>query len=366
MKERRFGRNSQNSNWKYTDLFRKSKAERLPEHSETDHAINLKPDFIPVKAKPYPLSKPQLQALEQWLEEQLRKGYIRPSKSPMSSPFFWVHKKGTTDWIDSRPCQDYRKLNERTIKDNYPIPMIQEILNTIYDSDIFTKLNIRWAFNNIRIKKGDEWKAAFVCPLGLFEPTVAFFGLSNMPGTFQREMERIFWDLIRDGKVICFFDDVLAHGKTSDLEAHHAVVIECMERLVKAGYFLKLEKCEFDKDEIEYLGLVLAHGKISMDPKKVAVIKEWPNPRCVKDVQMFRGLANYYRKFIKDFADICRPLDRLTRKDVKWEWTEVEQTAWDRLKEEFLLMPNLATYLEEQPLRLEVDSSGYATGGVLL
>lgn len=110
--------------WKYTDLFCKSKAERLPEHSETDHAINLKPDFVPVKAKPYPLSKPQLQALEQWLEEQLCKGYIRPSKSPMSSPFFWVHKKGTTDWIDSRPCQDYRKLNEGTIKDNYPIPVI--------------------------------------------------------------------------------------------------------------------------------------------------------------------------------------------------------------------------------------------------
>lgn len=244
--------------------------------------------------------------------------------------------------------------------------MVREILESIYNSDIFTKLDIRWAFNNIRIKHGDEWKAAFVCPLGLFEPTVAFFGLANMPGTFQREMERIFADLITAGLVRVYFDDVLVHGKRAQITYHREVVEECMRRLQKEGYFLKLEKCEFEKDEIEYLGLVLAHGKVSMDPKKVQAIAEWPNPRCVKDIQAFRGLCNFYRKFISDFAGICRPLDKLTGKDVPWEWTEECQTAWDKLKAEFLEMPNLATYLDDQPLRLEVDASGYATGAVLV
>jgi hypothetical protein len=352
--------------WKYVDLFRKSKAERLPEHKDTDHAINLKPDFVPTKAKPYPLSKPQTAALEVWTADQLRKGYIRPSKSPMSSPFFWVQKPGTTEWIEARPCQDYRKLNAWTIKDNYPMPMVKTILEGIMGDDIWTKLDIRWAFNNCRIKKGHEWKAAFVTTLGLFEPTVAFFGLANMPATFQREMERIFYDLIIKKLVAVYFDDILVKGKKADMESHWKIVEECMDRLVANGYFLKLEKCEFDATKIEYLGLVLEHGKISMDPKKVQAIKEWPNPRCVLDIQGFVGLCNYYRKFIKDFGNISKPLNVLTEKAVPWSWTTEHQACWDRLKEEFLKMPNLATYMEDAPLRLEVDASGYATGGVLL
>lgn len=208
----------------------------MPEHKETDHAINLKPDFAPTKAKPYPLSAPQREALRVWLDDQLRKGYIRPSKSPMSSPFFWVQKPGTTKWIGSRPCQDYRKLNAHMIRDNYPLPNIKEILKGIFGDDIFTKLDIRWAFNNVQIRKGDEWKAAFVTSFGLFKPTVAFFRLMNMPPTFQREMERIFYDLIILGKVHIYFDDVLANMKE-----HHKIIEEIMKRLVDNGYFLKLE-----------------------------------------------------------------------------------------------------------------------------
>lgn len=153
MEERKIKEKLPEHYWKYVDIFCKSQGERLPEHSASDHT-NLKPDFVPTKAKAHPLSRPQREVLEVWIADQLQKGYICPS--PMLSPFFWVQKPGTTEWIDARPCQDYRKLNEATIKDSYPMVMVQEILESIYNSDIFTKLDIRWVFNNIRIKHRDE------------------------------------------------------------------------------------------------------------------------------------------------------------------------------------------------------------------
>lgn len=158
----------------------------------------------------------------------------------------------------------------------------------------------------------------------------------------------------------------MAHRKKADLEDHHKVIEEIMRCLVTHSFFFKLEKCEFDQEKIEYLRVVISHNKIEMNPKKVKAIKEWPNPKCVKDIQMFVGLCSYYQKFIGNFSNIAKPLYCLTEKNTPWIWTEIEQRAWDDLKDEFIKIPDLATYMDDQPIRLEVGASRYTTGTILL
>ena len=171
----------------YADVFEKKASERLPDHKPWDHTIDLKPDFEPKKFKEYQLLPREETLMNKFIDENLRKEYIRPSNSPMASPFFFI-KKGDGSL---RPVQDYRKLNDFTIKNRYPLPLIQELTDKLRGARYFTKLDIRWGYNNVRIKEGDEWKAAFRTNRGLFEPTVMFFGLCNSPATFQRMMNDI-------------------------------------------------------------------------------------------------------------------------------------------------------------------------------
>jgi hypothetical protein len=171
---------------RYRKVFEKSASERLLEHKPWDHAIDLKPDFIPKDSKVYPLSPGEQIKMDEFLEDNLQKGYIRPSKSPMASPFSFVSKKEDPEKL--RPCQDYRWLNEGTVKNAYPLPLVGDLLDKLKGKKIFTKLDIRWGYNNVRIKPGDEWKAAFKTNKGLYEPLVAFFGLAGMPATFQSMM----------------------------------------------------------------------------------------------------------------------------------------------------------------------------------
>lgn len=206
----------------YLSVFSKTDSERLPDHKPHDHAIELIPEAKGFHAKVYPLSKNEQEELDKFLAENLRKGYIRPSKSPMASPFFFVKKKDGT----LRPVQDYRKLNEMTVKNRYPLPLISELMDRLRGASIFTKLDIRWGYNNVRIKEGDEYKAAFVTNRGLMEPTVMFFGLTNSPATFQNMMNDIFADLIAEGKVTVYLDDILIFS--NDLHEHRSVVKEVL------------------------------------------------------------------------------------------------------------------------------------------
>ena len=158
------------------------------------------------------------EALDRFIDENLRSGRIRPSKSPMASPFFFIKKKDGT----LRPVQDYRKLNDMTIKNRYPLPLIQELLDKLKGARIFTKLDVRWGYNNVRIKEGDEHKAAFITSRGLFEPLVMFFGLCNSPATFQRMMNHIFFDLIMEGRIVVYLDDILIFS--DDIDEHRRTV----------------------------------------------------------------------------------------------------------------------------------------------
>jgi len=227
------------------------------------------------------------------VKDQLRKGYIRPSKSPQTLPVFFVDKKDGS----KRIVIDYHNLNDQMIKNNYPLPLITELINNMRSKKVFTKMNLRWGFNNVRIKEGDEWKGAFTMHIGFFEPTVMFFGMTNSPATFQAMMNEILRDLINKGKVVAFVDDVLVGTETK--EEHDEIVEEILRRLEENDLYIKPEKCVWKARKIGFLGIVIGPNGIEMEVEEVDRVLSWPQPKNVKDVRKFLGLANYYRRFIK-------------------------------------------------------------------
>ncbi|HET6992229.1 MAG TPA: reverse transcriptase family protein, partial [Bacteroidia bacterium] len=227
----------------------------------------------------------------------------------------------------------------------------------------FTKLDVRWGYNNIRIKDGDQWKAAFKTNKGLFEPTVMFFGMCNSPATFQSMMDSIFGDLIEGCIVIIYMDDIFLFAKTlQQLEDNTKKVLQ---RLRENDLFLKPKKCEFSKTKIEWLGMIIEEGKISMDPGKLKGISEWPSPTTVKQTRGFLGFGNFYRRFIRHFSEIAKPLNDLLKKDQKFDWTPTCQRAFDELKKRFTEEPVLMMPDHTKPFQIECDASKYASGAVL-
>jgi len=202
-----------------------------------DHAIDLKETFKPQKGRIYPLSKNKREKVQNFVEDQLRKGYIRPSKSPQMSPVFFVGKKDGSKWI----VIDYCNLNDQTVKNNCPLPLITELIDNMGSKKVFTRMNLRWGFNNIRIKEGDEWKRAFTIHIGSFEPTVMFFGMTNLPAIFQVMMNEILRDLINKGEVATFVDDILVGTETE--EGYDKIVEEILRRLEENDLYIKPEKC---------------------------------------------------------------------------------------------------------------------------
>ncbi|KAJ2927416.1 hypothetical protein H1R20_g9679, partial [Candolleomyces eurysporus] len=343
----------------YLKVFDKEAAARFPDPRPWDHAIDLKPDFIPRRGKIYSLSPREEKELEKFLKENLAKKYIRPSNSPQASPFFFVAKKDGS----LRPCQDYRKLNEATIKNAYPLPRIPDLLDKLKKAKFFTKMDVRSGYNNVRIKKGDEWKGAFVTNKGLFEPTVMFFGLTNSRATFQAMMDSIFEEEVREGIAIVYIDDILIFAET--LEDLERFTKRILKKLRDHDLYLKPEKCAFARRKVDYLGFIVEEGKISMDPVKLAGLKDWPVPTTVKQVRSFLGFGNFYRKFIEGYSKIARPLNDLLKKNIRFEWTPKAQEAFDLLKKKFTEEPVLMMPDPTRPFQIESDASLYASGAVL-
>ena len=342
----------------FPDVFSEAEFDQLPEHRPWDHAIDLTEGFKASDCKIYPLSPNEQDELQKFLNENLKSGRLRPSKSPMASPFFFIKKANGT----LRPVQDYRKLNEGTIKNKYPLPLIQELIDKTENAKFFTKLDVRWGYNNIRIKEGDEWKAAFRTNRGLFEPTTMTFGLCNAPATFQRFMNEIFKDLIDEGHVVVYLDDILIFAETRP--EHDKVLRRVLETLRQHKLFLRAEKCSFAQPTLTYLGNIIGEGQIRMDPKKIEAVRSWPIPSTLRQLQSFLGFCNYYRRFIRDFSKIARPLHNLTGK-AEWNWTEDQQAAFDKLKDAICQEPVITIYVPGSPLRVETDSSDFANGSIL-
>jgi len=340
-------------------VFRKVELERIPVRKVWDHAIDLKEDFKASKAKVYPLLRNKRDEVQQFVNEHLRKGYIRPTKSQQMSLVFFVGKKDG----GKRMVMDYCKLNRQMVKNNYLLPLITDLVDTMGSKRVFTKMDLRWGYNNVCVKERDEWKVALTTHVGSFEPVVMFFGMTNSPATFQAMMNEILRDMINEGKVAAFVDNVLVGTETE--EGYDEIVKEVLKRLEENDLYVKPKKCVWKARKIPFLGVVMGEGNVEMEKEKVEGVLKWLMPQYVRDVRKFLGLANYYRQFVKNFAKVALPINRLTRKDEKWKWGEEQQAAFEQLKAVFTTRPVLATPDLDKEFRVEADASNFATRGVL-
>ena len=236
----------------HTHVFGEKEVQHFPGPRVWDHMIELKPGApATIPGKIYALTQVEQKALKEFIKEHLAKGYIKPSKSPYASPFFFIKKKDTK----LRLVQDYRKINEWTVKNQYSLPLISELIACVKGSSLFTKFDVRWGYNNVCIEEGDQWKAAFITNQGLFEPNMMFFGLTNSPATFQTMMNAIFLEEVRKGWLTVYMDDMLIHTN-NDQEFHRRAVHRVLDKLAKHDLFLKPEKCLFEQQQMEFLGVL--------------------------------------------------------------------------------------------------------------
>ena len=343
--------------WEY--LFQEEETARaLPIHQPWDHEIRLEPGKQPTFGPIYALSEKELGTLRKYLDENLKKGFIQKSESPAGYPILFVPKKDGS----LRLCVDYRKLNDITIKNRYPLPNIGELQDRLSKAQVFTALDLRGAYNLIRMMKGEEWKTAFRTRYGHYEYKVMPFGLTNAPATCQQMINDALRDLL-DVTVVAYLDDILVYSE--DPAKHEEHVKQVLERLAKYNLRLKPEKCEWSKEEVKFLGFMIGRNSIRIDPDKLRAVHEWKTPTNVKEVQSFLGFVNYNRKFIKHFSQIGAPLHNLTRKDKPYEWTEKCEQAFQKLKQACISEPVLRMFDPKKPIRIETDASDLAIGGCL-
>ncbi|GME31604.1 hypothetical protein GTA08_BOTSDO14299, partial [Neofusicoccum parvum] len=246
-----------------------------------------KPAYKPI----YSLSEKEIEALRDYIEKNLERGYIRPSTSSAGYPILFVPKKNSK----LRLCVDYRQLNDITIKNRYPLPRIDELQDKLRKAKYFTKLDLREGYHLVRIKEGEEWKTAFRTRLGLYEYTVMPFGLTNAPATFQNLVNDTLREYL-DIFCMAYLDDILIFSET--LEEHKKHVRKVLEALQAKNLSIAPEKCEWHVQRTEFLGFIITPGHVGMDDAKLDSIREWPVPKTIKEVQSFLGFANFYRKFI--------------------------------------------------------------------
>jgi transposase InsO family protein len=343
----------------FADVFSPKEANKLPPHRPGDHHVQLKEDSENIPFGPlYGMSREELKVLKEWLEENLQKGFIRPSSSPVASPVLFVKKPDG----GLRFCVDYRALNNATVKDRYPLPLVRESLNNLAGMKYFSKVDIISAFNTIRIRKGEEYLTAFRTRFGLYESLVMPFGMTGAPATFQRYINNALGAYL-DVFCTAYLDDILIYSRTrSEHEEHLRRVLEALR---DAGLYAKMSKCEFFRTETKFLGLIIGRDGICMDPDKVRTIRDWNTPTCLTDVQAFLGFGNFYRRFVQGYSKITAPLTRLTRKGVTFDWSTTCQTAFERLKRTFCTAPTLAPFDWAKDVILETDASDYVSAGIL-
>src|SRR3954470_15294793 len=331
---------------------------KLPPHRNVDHRIELVPGAEPPHKRIYQLSQVELEVLKNTIRELLEKGYIRPSKSPYGAPILFVQKKDGT----LRLCIDYRALNKLTIKNRYPLPRIDEMLDRVTGAKVFSKFDLASGYYQIRIADEDIPKTAFNTRYGHYEFLVMPFGLTNAPATFQTLMNDIFRDKL-DQYVLVYLDDILIYSK--DKAEHLTHLEQVCQVLREHKLYCKPKKCEFFKDAVEYLGHVISNKGIQVDPRKVQDVKEWPAAKNVSELRSFLGLASYYRRFVEGFAKIASPLTNLLHKDVPYIWTPECQVAMDKLKTLVSSAPILRTADPDLKFTVTTDASDFAVGAVL-
>ena len=341
----------------FKDIFEEHVETTLSQHKSWDHEIKLQEGKEPTYGPIYKLSEYELRVLKEYIEENLKKGFIRPSESSAGYPILFAPKKDGK----LRLCVDYRQLNNITVKNRYTLPLISELQDRIGGAKIFTLLDLREAYHHIRMKEGEEWKTAFRTRYGHYEYTVMPFGLTNAPASLQSLMNDTFREFL-DEFVVIYLDDILIYSKNE--EQHHKHVEKVLEKIQEIGFLVKPEKCAWDVTEVEFLGHIITTEGIRMDPKKIKAIMEWPTPKNIKGVQGFTGLTNYYRKYVDKYSDKAAPLTDMTKKEIGFHWDSTVQKAFDDLKKEFRDGDILANFDPELPGLVEADASDRGVGGV--
>ncbi|EOY00066.1 Retrotransposon protein [Theobroma cacao] len=306
----------------------------IPPNRELEFPIDLLPGTAPISIPPYKMAPAELKELKAQLQVLVDKGFIRPSISPWGAPVLFVKKKDGT----LRLCIDYRQLNRVTIKNKYPLPRIDDLFDQLRGAMVFSKIDLRSGYYQLRIKEQDVPKTAFRTRYGHYEFLVMPFGLTNAPAVFMDLMNRVFHPYL-DKFVIVFIDDILVYSKNDDEHAAHLRIV--LQTLRERQLYAKFSKCEFWLKEVVFLGHVVSGAGIYVDPKKIEAILQWEQPRTVTEIRSFLGLAGYYRRFVQGFSLIAAPLTRLTSKGVKYEWDDVCENRFQELKNRLTSAPIL-------------------------
>ena len=350
-------------------VFSEEQSQWLPQHLIWDHKIELLLGALnSIPGQLLPLNLEEKAKIHKFMQEHLNRGMIHISKSPYAANFFFVKKKDGK----LHPVQDYHLLNKWTKKNKNVSLLISQIIDCLSRCTLFTTLDIQWGYNNIRIKEGDEWKGAFLTPEGLFKPTVMFFGLTNSPATFQTMMNAIFRQEVGEGWLSVYMDDMAIHTsrlphetEEQHIQWHCTYVHRVLTKLEENDLYLKPEKCEFKKEEIEYLGVIVGKNHLKMSPKKLQGIADWPIPKTLTDIQQFLGFTGYYCYFVPNYSSIARPLLDLTKKTTPWHWGEWQFKAFEELKTWMCSSPVLTQPNFNKCFILQVDASAYGMGAIL-
>lgn len=342
----------------YADVF-PSEIPSMPPKRDIDFSIDLTPGAEPISRAPYRMTTQELSELRLQLEELLAKGSIRPSVSPWGAPVLFVKKKDGS----LRLCIDYRQLNKVTIKNRYPLPRIDDLFDQIKGATVFSKINLKSGYHQLRIKEANIHKTAFRTRYGHYEFKVVPFGLTNAPSVFMCLMNGVFRSYL-DRFVLVFLDDILIYSKIQkEHEEHLRLVLQCLR---DNQLYANLAKCEFFQSEIQYLGHIISGEGISVDPAKIQAIVDWPTPTTVSEIRSFMGLAGYYRRFIQNFSRIAHPITSLQRKGKKFLWTEKCEEAFRKLKELLTCAPILAVPYPAGDFTVCTDASLEGIGAVLM
>lgn len=342
----------------YSDVFPENLPAGLPPEREVDHRIELTPGSSPPSRPLYRMSPAELDELKSQLDQLLESGFIQSSKSPFGAPILFVKKKDGT----MRMCVDYRALNAITVKNRYALPHIDELFDRLQGAKVFSKIDLRSGYHQIRIHPDDVPKTAFRTRYGHFEFLVLPFGLTNAPATFMHLMHQVFRPLL-DRFVLVFLDDILIFSRTP--EEHEQHVRQVLDLLRKHKLYAKLSKCELFQSKVEFLGHVVDANGLHMMQEKVKAIREWPRLQTVAEVQSFLGTVGYYRRFIRMFSQIAAPLSQLLQKGKEFRWDDEQQKAFDALKAAVSQQPVLILPDPSRAYVVTTDASGFAVGATL-